>query len=235
MIELSIVVPVYNEEAIIGRVVQEWVLMMESLNINYTMQLYNDGSKDRTGEILEKLKKDYGQRLIISSHRNIGHGPTILKGYKDSLNSEWVFQIDSDNEISPHSFPSFWKLREEYDLIIGNRIGRKSSLIRKTMTAVSSLMVTIFFGSGIKDVNVPFRLMRTSEFNSIFNSVPQDTFAPNILIAGSAIRQKLRVKNITINHNHRTTGSESLGKNWGSLLMLSIKNMKQLVAHSFKQ
>src|SRR5262249_56214122 len=100
--ELSIVMPVYNEAAVIGDVVTSWLRELERLGIGYEFLAYDDGSRDESGRILERL----GERvpgLVVSSQANAGHGSTILRGYREAR-GDWVFQVDSDDEIGPANF-----------------------------------------------------------------------------------------------------------------------------------
>jgi len=208
--ELSIVMPVYNEGAVIAEVVTTWIQELERLAIDYEFLAYDDGSRDETGRILEHLA---GQQrgLMVTRKSNSGHGPTILRGYREA-SGEWVFQVDSDDEMRPEHFAELWKHRNDYDLLIGRRQHRDSPLARRLITALSRAAVWTLFGRAVTDVNAPYRLIRQSSLVEILSMIPDDTFAPNVIISGLAARSGLRVREVWVPHRGRRTGTVSIVK-----------------------
>jgi glycosyltransferase involved in cell wall biosynthesis len=231
LVNLKIIIPVYNEEGAISDVIQDWTETLHSLKIDFEIHAFNDGSKDQTLKILNDLAKS-NNRLKVIDKPNSGHGPTILKGYKENLDVEWLFQVDSDNELKANEFSKFWKERNDYDFLIGNRIQRNSPLPRVVTTAISRWVVGIFYGSQVKDVNAPFRLMRTSKFHDDVLKIPDDTFAPNLIISGIANIRKMRIKQLDVVHHNRETGEVSI-KKW-KLFKAAFKSFLQTMSFRFK-
>lgn len=231
MKDLIVIIPVYNESEIIQEVVRDWCDNLDKLHIDYLIKVYNDGSKDDTLLQLNTIKNDF-KKLQVVDKPNSGHGPTILKGYFDSLDSEWLFQVDSDNEITASNFETFWAAKDDYDFIIGSRTNRQAPLARKMITQISNTVVGLFFGFGIKDCNAPFRLLRTKAFKEKIRIIPQDTFAPNIIISGLAVKHKLRYKNISVAFEFRKTGEVSINK-W-KLLKVSLRSFRQTINYALK-
>lgn len=222
--ELVVIIPVYNEEEIIGRVLDAWSGELNRLDINYEIHVYNDGSKDNTLTILN----DYSarnKRVVVHNKVNSGHGPTVLRGYKDNSDIEWIFQIDSDDEIGPESFELLWKKRESYDLLLGRRIHRASGTSRAILSLFARSLVWMFFGSRVHDVNSPFRLMRGERFKKLFSMIPEDAFAPNVIITGAASKKKLRILELPVQYRARKTGESSLKKM--NLLRAALKSLFQ--------
>jgi glycosyltransferase involved in cell wall biosynthesis len=206
--ELSIVMPVYNEDAVIAEVVTAWIQELERLGIDYEFLVYDDGSGDETGRILERLA--WQQRgLMVTRKANSGHGPTILRGYREAI-GEWVFQVDSDNEMGSEHFASLWKQRDDYDLLIGCRHHRDSPLARRFITAMSRAAMWTLFGRAMTDVNAPYRLIRRSSLVAIISMIPDDTFAPNVIVSGLAAGSGLRVREVLVPHRGRRTGTGSI-------------------------
>ncbi len=224
--KLTVVMPVYNEEEIIVTVVKDWHDTLEALNINFEIRCYNDGSKDRTGEILLSLKKEY-PNLVVINKGNSGHGPTILDGYHDAERSNWIFQVDSDNEILANQFSALWDLREDYDFILGRRSHASFPLSRRVVTFIAWLVVKTGFSSKILDVNSPFRLFRSKLVSPLIQLIPRDTFAPNVLITGLVSARKLRVKEIQIENGFRQTGTVSI-KHW-KLFKVAVRSFKESI------
>jgi len=228
--ELKIVVPVYNEQEIITTVIKKWTKLLSDMRIDYEFRVYNDGSKDNTLEVLRSLESQYPNLKIIDK-KNSGHGPTILKGYKESMDAEWVFQIDSDDEIDVTYFPELWNNREQYDFLIGKRMDRNTPAIRKLISLISRLTISALYGNRVYDVNCPYRLMRTSAVKSFILDIPDDTLAPNLIIAGMASRKRLAVFQTEVHFKFRTTGEVSI-KRW-KLLKFSIKSFWQTFTFRF--
>ncbi len=232
-LDLCVVMPVYNEEKAIATVLAKWTGMLDTLMIRYQIRAYNDGSKDGTGDILRKSASTSSGKISAIDKPNDGHGPTILQGYREAADlADWVFQIDSDDEMGPESFPKLWNVRNDFDFLVGRREGRTQPLPRKIVSAVSRTTVRLFYGRrGVWDVNAPYRLMRTDAFRSLFSAIPATVFAPNVILSGLAARHRLRCFECPIPHHDRTTGVVSIRK-W-KLFKAAMKSFAQTVLFSF--
>ena len=207
--ELILVMPVYNEAQCIRDTVLSWRDALSGLGIDFRMIVINDGSKDDTPRVLEAFKGD--PRVEVVDKPNSGHGPTILTGYRMAVeDAEWVFQVDSDGEMGPESFGGLWEKRGGYDALFGVRTGREQSAARALISAVSRATVRLAFGSGVVDVNTPYRLMRAEILGRIIERIPPGTFAPNVIIAGAFARASARILNVPVLHTGRRTGSVSI-------------------------
>ncbi len=219
--ELILVMPVYNEAECIVAVVRKWRDAFERLAIDFELLLLNDGSKDDTARELERFENDPHVRVVNKT--NSGHGPTILRGYREAVaRADWVFQVDSDDEMGPEPFGEFWKRRDRYDALFGIRWHREQDGARRVLSAGSRVLVGLMFGRGVRDVNVPYRLMRASKLAPIVAAIPEDTFAPNLLISGVLGRERHRVTNRNVLHENRKTGTASLdSRKLGRIALLS--------------
>jgi dolichol-phosphate mannosyltransferase len=234
MFDLAVVMPVYNEKDCIIAVINSWLSVLSGLNINFRIIVLNDGSLDGTDRILETFKVH--PQVEIINKPNSGHGPTILMGYGQAVRiAGWVFQCDSDNELSAEHFPHLWKERHAYEAIFGIRKDRKQSISRKIITACARLSVKFFFGRGISDVNIPYRLIRADILQQIISRIPPDTFAPNIVISGMLPVQGARIYEYPVPYGGRKTGKSSIGK-W-KLWKAAFKSFGQILSRrkSFKK
>jgi dolichol-phosphate mannosyltransferase len=207
--ELAVVMPVYNEEGAIEAVIRKWSRMLESLGIDFEIHAYNDGSADASAKILGELSRGE-ERLCVHNKENSGHGPTILGGYRECSDAEWIFQVDSDDEMAPESFVLLWQNRTAHDILLGERNRTDQPLARRLISGVSRATVRLCYGSRIHDVNAPYRLMRGALFAPIFVRIPDDTFAPNVAISGLASALGLRVFRIPVVQRPRQTGEVSI-------------------------
>ena len=232
---LIVVMPVYNEEAAISAVLEKWIRKLNALDFEYGFQIhvYNDGSKDRTKEILEECAAEYPEQIVVHNKPNSGHGATILQGYRENApNAEWLFQVDSDDEMGPEDFDRLWKLREDNDFVVGARSGRKQAWPRYVVSLISRLTVRTLFGKTVHDVNTPYRLMRSSAFQELFAQISDSAFAPNVILSGMAARKKLRYAELQVPQRDRQTGQVSLRK-W-SLFKAAVKSFIQTVQHGLQ-
>lgn len=227
---LCVIMPVYNEEAAIGNVLTKWHIVLESLGIDFEIRAYNDGSKDGTLVAMQDIAGRLGRRVVVEDKINEGHGPTILRGYREAVADgfDWIFQVDSDDEMGPEKFGELWTKRFECDFLVGTRDGRRQVWSRKIVSSVSRLCVRVFYGKGVWDVNAPYRLMRTAVFKEFFERIPPDTFAPNVILSGLAARQGLRMLEIPVPQHDRATGEVSI-KQW-KLARAAARSFGQTVA-----
>lgn len=230
-VQLSVVIPVYNEAGAIGGVVNKWVKELRRLGINFRIHVYNDGSQDNTLKILHKIAKET-RELVVHDKPNSGHGPTIIQGYRENSDAEWIFQIDADDEIGTGRFEDLWKNTNNYDFLSGNRSHRRQPLSRKIVSGLSRLVVKALYGNKVHDVNSPYRLMRSEVFKKVFWSLPDDTFAPNVIISGVVALQGLNCYEIPVEQRERTTGEVSI-KKW-KLFKAALKSLFQTISCRLK-
>lgn len=231
---LCVVMPVYNEEAIIGAVLEKWIGELDRLGIDYVIRPYNDGSKDGSLAVMREVAAKH-PRIDLRDKPNGGHGNTILTGYREAAADgfSWVFQIDSDDEMGPEKFGELWANRETHDFLVGIRDGRRQHLARKVISFVSRLCVRMFYGKGIWDVNTPYRLMRVTAFRGFFSNIPLTTFAPNVILSGLAARHKFRLFEMRVPQHDRTTGEISIKKL--KLIKAAIRSFAQTIGYALSR
>jgi len=228
---LCIVMPVYNEEAAIGGVLKKWSDALTVLGVDFVIRSYNDGSKDSSLKVMRDFVVANPQAHVeVMDKQNGGHGHTILTGYCQAVADgfDWIFQIDSDDEMGPEKFADLWSRRADFDFLVGIRDGRVQALPRKVISFVSRCCVKMFYGrKTIWDVNTPYRLMRTTAFAPIYNQIPLSTFSPNVILSGMVARKRLRFFEIRVPQHDRTTGEVSI-KKW-KLLKAAARSFLQTI------
>jgi glycosyltransferase involved in cell wall biosynthesis len=206
--QLTVVMPVYNEEGAIAGVLAEWAAALEGLGVDFRLAIYDDGSRDGTARILGDLAAR-DRRLVVTRHANRGHGPTILRGYREA-STPWILQVDGDGEMAARHFDLLWSVREGHDFLVGARQDRASTPMRRLVSAGSRASVHALLGRGVRDVNSPYRLMRRERLLPLLVLLPPDPFAPNLLLSGLAARAGLRILERPIPHDGRRAGTGSL-------------------------
>ena len=207
--DVAVVIPVFNEEKLIGECINEWLNVLDSVNLNYEILIIDDGSSDATISIVERYRDNQNIQLIIK--QNEGHGPTILAGYKRAVGiAEWVFQADSDNEINPNQFSALWSRRQGQDAVIAWRQGRNQTTVRRLVTFFARVTTKVLFRCHLRDVNIPFRLFRSETLTILLEKIPSDTFAPNIALSGALSLMNFQVEECPVVFNERIVGESSL-------------------------
>ena len=207
--DVAVVIPVFNEEKLIGECINEWLNVLDLVNLNYEILIIDDGSSDATISIVERYGDNQNVQLIIK--QNEGHGPTILAGYKRAVGiAEWVFQADSDNEISPNQFSALWSRRQGQDAVIAWRQGRNQTTVRRLVTFFARVTTKVLFRCHLRDVNIPFRLIRSETLTILLEKIPSDTFAPNIALSGALSLMNYQVEECPVIFNERIVGESSL-------------------------
>ena len=227
---LSIVMPAYNEEEVIEAVVRQWTDMLARQFPTDTTRLIvvNDGSRDKTGIILDSIKEKY-PRLMVVHQPNGGHGDAVVNGYKQAvaLDSEYVFQTDSDDQFVTDDFQKLWARRHESPFILGYREERYDAPARLVITRILRMSIAGIYGTYIKDSNIPFRLIRGTLLRRLLDQLPTPTpFAPNIFLAVMAKKAGYDTFDMSITHKERQTGTVSILK-W-KLLKVCMQSFNEL-------
>jgi dolichol-phosphate mannosyltransferase len=183
--ELLLVMPVYNEQASVRKVVMEWVQEVENWTENFLFLAIDDGSKDDTLKLLKRLQEQLGSRMEIHSRENRGHGQTCLEGYRiaSERGIPYVFQFDSDGQCDPQYFFRFWRDRDKYDVIYGKRTHRDDGWRRVLASIVLRFSLLAWSGVNCVDANVPYRLMRTKMITKELEKIQPDFHLANIALA----------------------------------------------------
>ena len=224
--DIVIVIPVYNESACIEQVTLDWVRVFDKLDGR--LIAVDDGSKDGTGAILDRLAENE-PRLLVHHQQNAGHGAAILAGYHMAITlaPDYIFQTDSDNQIKPSEFWRLWERREQSPLVLGVRQDRNDAAHRLAVMRILKGFNLLIFGTRIRDANAPFRLMRTTFLQGALRQFPRDVFAPNIFLSLIAAKSPVAVLEVPVQHFRRSTGIESL--NLRKLVRICLRCTKELL------
>lgn len=157
---LSIVVPVFNEEEGLSAFYKELIFQVSKLKVSFEVVFVDDGSTDGSLSFLKKLEKGNKNVRIFSFRKHRGKAEAITLGFKKAM-GEYVLTIDADLQDRPDQIEKlFRKAKEGWDLVSGWRKNRRDSLIKKTSSKIFNLMVSIFWGIKIHDLNCGLKLYK---------------------------------------------------------------------------
>lgn len=208
---LYIIIPAYNEEQNIEKVIAHWHPVVEMAGEESKLVVFNDGSSDGTFKKIKDCQKKYS-RLVGIDKENEGHGATVLRGYEYAIENgaDYIFQTDSDGQTMAEEFLQFWDDRTKCGLLIGYRKDRKDGLSRIFVTKVLRIVLFLIFGVWIKDANTPYRLMKASQLSEVLEKIPKGFNLSNVLMTVIYEKHKLGVHYYPITFRPRQGGKNSL-------------------------
>ncbi len=208
---LYIVMPAYNEERNIKSIVTAWYPVLDGKTETSRLVIADSGSTDSTHEILENLKQQYPQLEILADTEK-QHGPKLIALYRYATQqgADYIFQTDSDGQTNPAEFAAFWKLRKQYDAILGYRNVRGDGKSRDFVEKVVCLLLRIYFGVKVPDANAPFRLMKAEIVAKYIDRFEPDYNLPNIMLTAFFAFYKERITFRTISFKPRQAGVNSI-------------------------
>ena len=208
--QCTIVMPVYNESACIAGVCRQWMDVVRALS-SAELLVIDDGSLDGTSAILDELAA-LETRLIVVHQENSGHGAAIRRGYRLAIHrgAEWIFQTDSDGEISAADFWRLWPDRRQSRFVLGARQNRQDAPVRRLLSRIHRAILRVLFGVKLQDPNVGFRLMASSFLALLLEQVPDRVFAPNVFLAILARSCAEDLHEVPVNHMPRSSGKGSI-------------------------
>jgi glycosyltransferase involved in cell wall biosynthesis len=217
--------PVYNEANVIEDVVGELTRDVCDKLSSSEIVMVDDASTDETPVILDRLARENGRVRVHHAEQNGGHGPALRRALDES-EGDWIFQIDSDGQQVAAEFWELWRRRENADLVVGIRAIRRNGWHRVVVSIFARWLNRVMGGGNIRDVNVPFKLVRRPVWEDLRDAIPRRPVAPSMLIAVGAATRGWRVTQVAITHLPRRHGPSSVDLkalfrlSWGALTEL---------------
>ena len=172
LVDLSVIVPAYNEEGIIVRTVEEIKRVLESASIDYEIVVVDDGSEDNTYLVVKKhFSKD--QRVKVVRKENGGKGSAIRYGF-EFTRGKYVAFIDADLEIHPKYLVYFLEFikNKNFDVIIGTKRTKgalyKFPAIRRALSRGYWLLVKMLFNLKSSDFLVGIKAFKREVLEDVF-------------------------------------------------------------------
>lgn len=168
--DVSVVVPVFNEEANLPELYRRVIAVLESMSGNFEIILVDDGSTDHSFEIMSQLARQDERVTAAQFSRNFGQHPAIAAGLS-LTRGKVVVVMDADLQNPPEEIPKLIApIQAGYDLVYGERKLRKDNRLRKFGSAFAQFMLKKLAGPGS---NVSAFLAVRREFVEAFNSCPE--------------------------------------------------------------
>lgn len=167
--DISIVIPLYNEEDSLPELIAWINKVMEEHNFSYEIIMIDDGSKDRSWQVIKELQRDNSNVKGIKFRRNYGKSAALYTGF-DVLKGEVVITMDADLQDSPDEIPELYRMitSDGYDLVSGWKKKRKDPFLTKNLPSkFYNWTARTLTGIKIHDMNCGLKAYRKNVVKSI--------------------------------------------------------------------
>ena len=206
-LDLSVVVPLYNEEESLPHLVEQLLAALRPSGERFELVLVNDGSSDRTAEVLERLSRDIPELVGVLLRKNYGQTAAMAAGF-DVAQGEVIVSLDGDLQNDPADIPMLLaKLREGYDLVSGWRHQRQdAALQRKLPSKIANRLIGRVTGVRLHDYGCSLKAYKRDVLSDMRLYGELHRFLPALAFIEGA-----RITEVKVNHRARQFGSSKYG------------------------
>lgn len=227
-IDLSIIVPLYNEEESARPLYNAITKGVSGLNLNYEILFVDDGSRDNTFKVAAKLAAQDTRLKVIKFRRNYGQTPAMAAGI-DYASGKVLITMDGDLQNDPADIPAFIdKLNEGFDIVVGWRHKRQDKVItRKIPSVIANWIIGKVTGVPIKDNGCSLKAFRAD----IIKKVPLYSEMHRFIPAMASITGA-KIAEIKVRHHARQFGVSKYGLSRIYKVLLDLLTIKMIVSFS---
>ena len=201
---LSIFFPAYNDSGTIASLVITALRTARELTPDHEVIVVNDGSADKTAEILDELARTYSQVRVVHHETNRGYGGALRSGFA-SATRDLIFYTDGDAQYDPAEMEVLWRrFDDSVDLVNGYKISRSDPMHRIVIGRVYHHTVKILFGLTVRDVDCDFRMMRRSIFEKVH--LEKNSGVICLEMMKKITDAGFRIAEVPVHHYHRAYG-----------------------------
>jgi len=205
-IDLSVVIPIYNEVANLDALHERLMRVLGALGRSYEVWYVDDGSADGSLELLARLSAGDAHVGVIELTRNFGQHAAVLAGFA-AARGEIVVTLDGDLQNPPEEIPNLVaKIDEGYEVVGGWREARQDPLFRKLASRAVNELTAITVGVKMRDYGCMLRAYRRSVVRQIIDCDERSSFIP--ALANSLAK---RTAEIHVEHSDRFSGTSKYG------------------------
>ncbi len=197
---LTVIVPVFNEEANLIRVENEMTKFMNGTSITVNVLFVNDGSTDNSQQLIETICSKNSNFSYLLFKENKGLSAAIKAGF-DSAESDLVGYIDSDLQTTPEDFNILLEHIGEYDLVTGVRANRQDSFVKNMSSTIANGIRRAFTHDGMDDTGCPLKIIKTDLAKKIPMFKGLHRFLPAMILL-----QNGKIKQVPVQHFPRIAG-----------------------------
>jgi glycosyltransferase involved in cell wall biosynthesis len=205
-LSLTIFFPCYNEEANVERVTLTAVEAARRVADEWEVLIVNDGSRDRTGEIADRLAREVPGVRAVHNQPNLGYGGALARGFREAR-KPWIFYTDGDGQFDFNELDRVLPLLRDYDIVSCYRMNRSDSWLRKANAWAWGTLVNLLFRLRLRDVDCAFKVYPRSFIERI-ELRSRGALIDTEMLA-KARRLGLRIGQTGVHHYPRTAGAQT--------------------------
>lgn len=228
--ELSIVVPIYNEEENVTALYENICGALGQTGLEYELILVDDGSSDGSFSLLKGLAAGDSRVKVIRFRRNFGQTAAMAAGF-DAASGSVIIPMDGDLQNDPADIPRLLaKLNEGYDVVSGWRSNRKDTFVtRKIPSMLANALISTLTGVHLHDYGCTLKAYRREVLEGINLYGEMHRFVPAL-----ASQVGAKVAELPVNHHQRLYGKSKYGISRTLRVILDLMTVKFLLAYSTK-
>jgi dolichol-phosphate mannosyltransferase len=198
--DISIVIPVYNEQDSIKPLVSELREVLKGVNKSYEIIFVDDGSRDRSFEILKEAASHDSQIRVIRFRRNAGQTAAFDAGFR-AAQGAIVITMDADLQNDPHDIPRLLEKLRGFDVVCGWRYKRKDPWIKVVSSKIANIVRNMLSQEEIVDTGCSLKAFKRESLQNmkLFNGLHR--FLPTL-----AKMEGFTVAQVKVNHRPRRFG-----------------------------
>ena len=207
LLDLSLVVPIYNEYESIPRLIEAITAVMEGLAFSYEIVCVDDGSTDGSAGLLKELAGKNGNLSVLLLRRNYGQTAAMAAGF-DYARGKVIITLDGDLQNDPADIPELMaKLDEGYDLVSGWRKHRKDNQVTRLLPSkIANWIIGRVTGVSLHDYGCSLKAYRSEVVRDMNLYGELHRFLPALAFIEGA-----RITEIPVNHHARQFGKSKYG------------------------
>jgi len=203
---LSAFFPAYNEEGNVERMCDSLRAVLPQVAEDFEIIIVNDGSKDRTREIADRLAQEHDRIRAVHHERNLGYGAAIRSGIQ-ACQKEYLFFTDGDNQFDVSQLSTLVPLISDYDGVIGFRLNRQDPCIRKLNAWAWNRLVRLMLGLKVKDIDCAFKLFRRGIFDRVYLEYTGAMISTEMLV--KIAKHGYKIREVGVLHSPRLAGKQT--------------------------
>ena len=202
---LSVFFPAYNDAPSLPGLIHKTFAVLESHVDDYEVIVVNDGSQDKTGQVLEELRREYAPHLRVMTHaQNRGYGGALRTGF-ESATRDFVFYTDGDGQYDVEELPRLLEVvSPATGLVNGYKLERHDPAHRIWIGTIYNLCARLMFRIRIRDIDCDYRLIRRTLLDSIHLTSTSGTIC--VELVRKLELSGCEVKEIGVHHYPRLHG-----------------------------